>query len=191
MKYVIRKVPERDTSYLERILPDALIYCDTEHKGCRYSFEQALLLANDDAVYVQDDMILCRDFRKRAEKYIKKYPSHCIVFSNTTYGKDSVNVIREGFWDPVQAPWLMCTYIPKEMAKAFIFAKRNNMFKVFKNAIKYDFDDVEWGNFLAFMNEKVFVTVPNLAGHPRNKSVTGFSRTPRICINFDYNDAER
>jgi len=33
MKYVIRKVPERDTSYLERLLPDADVYSDVLHVG--------------------------------------------------------------------------------------------------------------------------------------------------------------
>ena len=65
-----------------------------------------------------------------------------------------------------------------------------NMFKVHKNALKYDFDDVEFCDFLTSMKEKVYVTIPNLAGHPKNKSATGFSRNARICKYFDYENAE-
>lgn len=191
MKYVIRKVPERDTSYLERLLPDALIYCDENHEGCRASFEKAILLADDDAVYIQDDMILCKNFREKAEAYIAKYPSYCIVFSNQNYSKESAEVTKEGFWSAKKGAWLMCTYIPKEMARAFLAMKKSESFKRYKNVERFDLDDVEFEQFLTFVGEKVFVTVPNLAGHPRNKSVTKFKRSPRICKNFDYENAER
>ena len=109
MKWIIRKVPERDTSYLERLIPEAEVFCDTEHKGCRWSFEQAILMANDDAVYVQDDMILCKGFKAKAEEIIKRYPSHCIVFASTHYNKDSEKVDKAGFWLPEEGGWLMCT----------------------------------------------------------------------------------
>lgn len=190
MKYVIRKVPERDTSYLERLLPDPLIVCDEKHSGIRWSFRQAILLANDDAVYVQDDMLLCKNFARRAEEYIEKYPDNVIVFSNFTHDKKSCNVVTEGFWNPRAAGWLLCTYIPKKIAMAFVYACDNNLFKRPKNIKKYDLDDMEFSCFLEAFGMDVFVTVPNLAGHPKNESVSGFNRAARICPNFDYENAE-
>lgn len=189
MKIIIRKVPERDTSYLERLLPDADIYCDTKHEGCRKSFEKAILMANDDAIYVQDDMILCKDFVNRAKAYIEKYPEYVIVFSNFTHDKNC-KVFEEGFWNARKGGWLLCTYIPKQIAMAFLYAKEHKLFKVHPNVTKYDFDDMEFCMFLDHYNRTVFVTVPNLAGHPKNTSTTGFNRPTRICPNFDYENAE-
>lgn len=33
MRYVIRKIPKRNTEYLERLIPDAHVYNDTQHIG--------------------------------------------------------------------------------------------------------------------------------------------------------------
>lgn len=190
MKYVIRKVPERDTSYLEKHIPNALVYSDVKHEGCRKSFVEAILLANDDACYVQDDMILCKQFVERTQEYISKHPNNVIVFSNFTNLKGN-QIYQEGFWEPRQAGWLLCTYIPKRIAMRFVEAKRQGSFQVPANAIKYDFDDMEFNRFLEKEGEKVFLAVPNLAGHPKNQSVTGFKRPPRTCPNFDYEKAEK
>ena len=74
MKYIIRKIPKRNTKYLERLLPDALVYNDVKHHGCIYSFLKAIETVDDDCVYIQDDMLLCKNFRNLADNYIKKYP---------------------------------------------------------------------------------------------------------------------
>ena len=78
MKYVIRKVPERNTEYLEKLLPEAVVVNDVNHNGAIWSFLKAIEVADDDAVYIQDDMLLCKDFKNRAESYIKKYPNNII-----------------------------------------------------------------------------------------------------------------
>lgn len=119
MKFVIRKVPERDTSNLEAILPDALVYSDVEHKGALASFEGALRMARDDACYIQDDMILGRGFREKAEYYISLNPNDVIVFSNNTDLK-TMNVSTQGYHLADKALWLLCTYIPNRIAIAYL-----------------------------------------------------------------------
>ena len=192
MKWVIRKVPERDTEYLERNIPNSIVINDTEHVGAIKSFIMALKEANDDAVYVQDDMLLCKDFCTKALEYIDRLSNQVIVFANFTHDK-LCKVFDEGYHSPRSACWLLCTYIPKRIAERFISFMENEAEtcgfipnKFFQN----DFDDAIFSRFLENIGEYVYVTVPNLAGHPKNKSVINPNRPKRICPNFDYKNAQ-
>ena len=107
MKYVIRKVPERDTSYLERLIPGALIYNDIEHCGAVESFVAAIKQADDDAVYIQDDMLLCTDFCARVESCIAQHPDTVVIFSTTS------RLAKAGINPASKRRSLLCTYIPR------------------------------------------------------------------------------
>ena len=195
MKYVIRKVPERNTKYLERLIPDALVYNDTVHEGAIWSFVQAIEKVDDDAVYVQDDMILCRDFIQRTQEYVNKYPDEVIVFSNFSHGKLTQKAVTEGFFHPKEGGWLLCTYIPKELAKGFAQWWRGSRWRhtvpasSYCNWIKRQYDDIFFRQYLIEQGRQVFVTVPNLAGHPKNESVID-KRPPKWTTNFDFENAE-
>ena len=189
MKYVIRKVPERNTAYLERLLPDALIVNDTEHKGAIESFHDALRMADDDAVYVQDDMILCKDFIERTKRYIIRYPDSVIVFCNNTNLKE-YDITKEGFWPAGVASWLMCAYIPKAIAQQYLTELETGAWKIKDRHIRGQYDDLNWMDWMKRWNKNVFLTVPNLAGHPSNVSVIDSNRPPRTSKNFDYVNAE-
>ena len=190
MKYVIRKVPERDTSYLERLLPGALIYNDVNHEGAIASFVGAIKLANDDALFVQDDMLLAKNFIERSNRYIEKYPNQVIVFANIT-DHDYEKVFEEGFYPPRSAGWLLCTYIPKRVQDVFLEFMETRARQKYARTFKYQGDDILFNRCLDhYMDEYVFVTIPNLAGHPKNVSVVCKSRPTRLCVNFDYKNAE-
>lgn len=194
MKYIIRKVPERDTSYLERLIPSATVYNDTEHTGAINSFIQALKTADDDAVYVQDDMLLCKGFVGKAEEYISRYRDSVIVFANFTHDKQSADVTKEGFYSARKGGWLLCTYIPKSIAYAFVKwyeSKGYESVRNYKRYIEMQGDDVLFCRFLELIDKEVFVTVPNIAGHRKNKSVINANRPVRVCVNFDYEGAEQ
>ena len=195
MKYVIRKVPERDTSYLERLIPEAIVYNDVNHTGAIQSFVGVIKQVRDDAVYIQDDMILCKDFIRRTQEYIDRYPDEVIVFSNRTDGKRTSIANSEGFYNPKEAGWLMCTYIPKTIAIDFaqwwICGRWQRVVHPWysRNWIKKQFDDIFFRSYLIEKGKSVFVAVPNLAGHPANDSVID-CRPPRITTNFDFENAE-
>lgn len=189
MKYVIRKVPERNTAYLERLLPGALIVDDVQHKGAIESFHEAIRQADDDAVYVQDDMILCRDFMEKTKRYILRYPDSVIVFSNHTNGRFA-SMRKEGFYSPADMPWLLCTYIPKKVAMQYLKEVESGAWKISNIDKKHQYDDLNWGKWLKHWWKTVFLTVPNLAGHPANRSVIDRRRPARTCLNFDYENAE-
>ena len=189
MKYVIRKVPERNTAYLERLLPDALIYNDTGRIGALWSFHEAMRLADDDAVYIQDDMFLCKDFRKRAEEYIRKYKDEIVVFSNHTNTRE-INIREEGFWEPKKACWLLCTYIPRAFAREYLDDVDSGRWKIERKRLQGQYDDLNLQDYLKSKGRDVFLTVPNLAGHPANISSINKYRPIRITDNFDYENME-
>lgn len=191
MKFVIRKVSERDTTYLERCLPNALIVNDTERRGALWSFREALRRTDDDAVYIQDDMILCRDFVNVSVQAVDKYPLNVIVFANCIQSSQPKSAAFEsGFYSPWRAGWLLCTYIPHRIARRFIEDNDSGRWKPRANCLKYDFDDLDFNDWLHDIGEDVYLTVPNLAGHPANKSTINEKRSTRLCWNFDYENAE-
>ena len=205
MKYIIRKVPERNTAYLERLIPNHLIFNDVNHNGCIWSFLKAIELADDDAIYVQDDVLLCKDFVAKSKKVVAQYPYKVIVFSTPflksafikgekTAGGDSI-IDKEGFYLARDACWLLCTYIPKKIAQDFYNFYISDEVKTLGSYNKYmkmQADDLMFRRFLErYGYDEVFVTVPNLVGHEENKSVTIASRPKRICPMFDYDNAEK
>ena len=197
MKYVIRKVPERNTEYLEKLLPEAVVVNDVNHNGAIWSFLKAIEVADDDAVYIQDDMLLCKDFKNRAESYIKKYPNNIISFSTLTEKKNQKNPIgEEGFYTAKEGCWLLAIYIPKVIAKAFkmfFIAEQYKKIPQYERYIKSQFDDIFFCRWVdMFAKEKVFVTNPSLCGHNElQKSVINPARPKRISPMFDYGDCEK
>ena len=200
MKYIIRKVPERNTRYLERLLPDAVVVNDVNHNGCIWSFLKAIETDDDDAVYIQDDILLCKDFRKKAEEYISKYPSDVIVFcfpvqKNNKNASWFCQVKKEGFYSAKDGCYLLCTYIPKKIACLFYdfcISGECETIGAYKKYIKMQADDLMFNRFLEKKDfNNVFVTIPNLAGHEENVSVTVKSRPKRISPMFDYENCEK
>lgn len=196
MKYVIRKVPERDTSYLERLLHDADVYSDVLHVGAIQSFIGAIKKTRDNAVYVQDDMILCKDFVRRTQEYIDRYPNEVIVFSNFSHGARTCVAVKEGFYHPREGGWLLCTYVPWDIGIGFAQWwicgrwQRTVPGNRSQRWIKKQYDDIFFRQYLMEIGKSVFVVVPNLAGHPINKSVID-DRPSKITTNFDFEDAEK
>ena len=192
MHYVIRKVPERDTSILESILGnDVIVYSDEQHKGALNAFIDVLNRVNDDAVFIQDDMILCRNFKKRVSEYINSHKDEVVVFSNNDNDKECKDARHEGYYSSMIAGWQLCTYIPLKYAKGFLewwFIKGGNK-KVPKYYIQRQYDDFCFNRYLYEIGQPVFLVVPNLAGHPKNESTIS-KRSYRITHNFNYEDTD-
>ena len=187
MKFVIRKVPERDTSILESILPNAIVYNDVRHEGCLTSFIRVLEEVDDDAVYIVDDMILAKNFKERAQAVIAERPNDVIVFSNFAYIDKTK---KEGYYPADMMSWLLCTYIPKRIAKPYVEFMKNGAKGMPKKWFVREADDATFGCFLQRqLSEVVYLTVPNLAGHSANTSVVNPTREARLTENFDYANA--
>ena len=76
IKYFVRTTGEREFNYDL----DYEIILDTEHKPIQ-SFIRSLYLINDfDSVLLEDDVVLCKNFKEEIEKVIAQYPEHIINF---------------------------------------------------------------------------------------------------------------
>lgn len=76
IKYFVRTTKERDFNYDL----DYELVVDTERKPVQ-SFIRSLYLMNDtDSVLLEDDLVLCKNFKEEIEKVIAQYPNNIINF---------------------------------------------------------------------------------------------------------------
>ena len=160
------------------------MYCDTLHEGALRSFLAAMRMANDNAIYIQDDLVVCKDFAQKARKYVDMCPKHVIVFSSCF---DSNNAVKNEF-ARLKNVSLLCTYIPKYIADIYLKAINSGEWKITEREKKLQFDDLNFSKFLWESGFDVFVAFPSLAGHLPGKSVIKKSRPIRLSANFDYNN---
>lgn len=125
IKYFIRTTGERqlDNSY-SQIEYERLV--DKEHKPVKSFIEQLKFINNFDSVLLEDDLILCKDFKNRIEEVINQYPNDIINFF-TVPMKYFKTKKEYGFC------YNQCTYYPK--GKALLIA--NEIEYVLKNDTRY------------------------------------------------------
>ena len=105
MKYYIRTTGERilDESY-EQIPYIKLI--DKDHRYIDFFVDELERIGAEDCVIIEDDCVLCKDFKQRIEEVIAQYPNRVINFF---YWARHYFKTRESF-DYFQN---QCTYYPK------------------------------------------------------------------------------
>lgn len=112
MKYYIRTTLERklDSSY-NQIEYELLV--DREHKNVKAFINQIIELSklNEDCVILEDDIVLCKDFKSRIEKVISEYPDRIINFFYNP--GEWLPEICEGFI----FVFMQCVYFPKQILK--------------------------------------------------------------------------
>ncbi len=110
IKYYIRTTGERqlDSSY-SQIEYELLV--DKEHRYIDFFVDELERVGSDDCVIIEDDCVLCKDFKKRIEEVIGKFPNEIINFFQfpaMAYFKthSSTNYLMN-----------QCTYYPKGLSK--------------------------------------------------------------------------
>ena len=78
MKYYVRTTGERDLSAYSSL--DYTPLYDYEHKPVESFIEQMKIISKSNAVFMEDDIILCKDFEAKLEEAVKKYPGQVINF---------------------------------------------------------------------------------------------------------------
>lgn len=121
LKFYVRTTLERqlDSSY-SQIEYELLV--DTEHKPIESFIEQLEQISEYDSVLLEDDLILCKDFKNKIEEVINKYPNKIINFF---YHQDEYYQTREA----MEYSNNQCTYYPKGVGKLIA--------KEMKNFVKY------------------------------------------------------
>ena len=185
LKFYVRTTLERqlDSSY-SQIEYELLV--DTEHKPIESFIEQLEQISEYDSVLLEDDLILCKDFKNRIEEVINKYPNKIINFF---YHQDEYYQTREA----MEYSNNQCTYYPKGVSKLIA--------KEMKNFIKYS-NQYSWIENLA-LRKLHFTHIqyrPCLVQHLDNRSLIQKHKIirPRITpyfvdyleeLNIPYEDA--
>lgn len=109
MKYYIRTTGERilDESY-EQI--DYVKLVDKDHRYIDFFVDKLEELGSEDIVIIEDDCVLCKDFKKRIEAVISQYPNKIINFFQYK--------VKKYFFTHESDKYLMnqCTYYPKGLS---------------------------------------------------------------------------
>ena len=123
IKYFVRTTGERqlDESY-NQIEYELLI--DKEHKPVKSFIEQLEIMNNYDSVLLEDDLILCKNFKERIEEVINKNPNIIINFFNAPTIYQDIKI-------DINFSFQQCRYFPKGSCNVFI-----NELKPYINAKK-------------------------------------------------------
>lgn len=129
MKYYVRTTGDRQFSY--DINYETLV--DTERKPIKSFIDQLKYISDNDAVLLEDDLILCKDFQNRIEEVIKQYPNMVINFFDDPF-RFYLTEERPG----IKFRQNQCTYYPKGLAKQ-IADKMEEIWPKYPNEKQYDF----------------------------------------------------
>ena len=159
MTYYVRTTSERqlDTSF-NQISYNLII--DREHKPIDSFIDALYLISNEDAVLMEDDIILCQNFEEEITKVIKQYPNRIINFFRFPSPMDTEETEK--------IIYNQCTFYPKGIAKqiADIMValprrtdSKKNMYSLLENEA------------LIQLDQKVVQYVPHLVQHLDNDSI--------------------
>lgn len=175
IKYFVRTTGERQLdSTLSQIEYTMLI--DREHKPVKSFIGQLEVISDYDAVFLEDDVQLCRDFKQRIEDIIKVYPDRVINFFTAPLNYFMTREAQTFFFN-------QCTYYPKGLAKEI--AREMRVIEN-KEPGKHQYDVLE-SMALKNMQIKHIQFRPCLVQHLDFKSLVGNRDNYRITPYFvDY-----
>lgn len=130
IKYFIRTTKERvlDESISRELGENYTLLIDTEHKPIDSFIKQLSDISEYDSVLLEDDVVLCKNFKMRIEKAISEYPDRLINFFTdwslyfTTY--TTLGIFRSN----------QCTYYPKGLSKII----SDKMKELYSSKVGYD-----------------------------------------------------
>lgn len=179
IKYYVRTTGERtlDESFSQI---DYELLVDRENKPVKSFIEQLKTISNCDSVLLEDDLVLCKDFKNKIEETINQYPNELINFF--TLPMMYFKTKKEFSFSYNQ-----CTYYPK--GKALLIA--NEIEYILENDPKYkgcpQYDILE-NRALINLNIKHVKYRPCLIQHLDNGSImnnnVSYSRITPYFIDY-------
>ena len=155
IKYFVRTTQEREFNYDL----DYELLIDKEKKPVESFINQLRLISESDSVLLEDDLILCKDFKNKIENVIKQYPNRIINFFTDPRVYFTTHLSSEFMWN-------QCTYYPKGIG--LIVA--NEMEKMHRQIPSMPYDQVE-NNVLKRLNIPHIKYRPCLVQHLDNDSL--------------------
>lgn len=187
MKYYVRTTGERDLSQYS-VLEYTPLY-DYEHRPVESYIEQLRLISDDDAVLLEDDVILCKDFQNKIEDVISNHKHQIINFYQcpTMYHKPMVYPAKMFMWN-------QCIYYPKGIGS--ILADEMERLLSIKKYKQYDMLEAD---ALYNLHINFYVHKPLLVKHIGRESLIGNNPDVSEALFFiddledaglDYNDVQ-
>ena len=78
IKYYVRTTGERKFDYSNEIEYETLV--DTEHNPGKHFLDSLKHIKNENAVLMEDDLVLCKNFKEEIERVIEEHPNTIINF---------------------------------------------------------------------------------------------------------------
>ena len=113
MKVYIRTTGERilHPSIQRELGNNYQLLIDREHRPVDSFIDQLELISEDDALLLEDDIILCHNFLQEVNKAVSQFPNLVINFFNSPLDYYTSHIATNHFC------WNQCTYYPKELSK--------------------------------------------------------------------------
>lgn len=172
-RYFIRTTNERilDKTYAQI---DYELLIDLEHKPVKSLIEQLKYINQYDSILLEDDLILCKDFKNIIESVISQYPNEIITFFSNP--KKYIDIHKDNNFSYSQ-----CRYYPK-----------GSMLNVVNKLEKY-VDKCTTASFITRIAKEINLQLlhyrPCLVQHLENGSLLGIRRKDRRTAYFiDYLD---
>ena len=173
MKYYVRTTGERQFNY--DINYETLV--DREHKPIKSFINQLKYISSNDSILLEDDLVLCKDFKKRIEEIVAQYPNSVINFYESPYDFYFTEE-RRG----IKYRFNQCTYYPKGVSK-LIADKMEEIWPRYQNIKQYDFlqayamDELD----MSYISYR-----PCLVQHLNGRSIIGNSDNVSTLFFIDY-----
>lgn len=180
MKYYVRTTLERklDETY-SQIEYELLI--DKEHKPVESFIKQLEIISEEDSVLLEDDLILCKNFKERIESVITQFPDKIINFFTCPSSYFKTREFKTFAWN-------QCTYYPKGVSKKLATAMREVRESRDKSEGELQYDVLE-SQGLKKLGLTHIQYRPCLVQHLDGKSLIGNRTSGRMTIYFiDYLD---
>jgi len=164
VRIIIRAVKERGhfIDYLKKHLPEAE-WCFDEKKNAMHTFLKGMKQAGDDAViHMEEDIVLTKNFLKKANKVITNKPYNLIQF----FSMRKADLEIGSRWDNT---FMMnqCHYNPPKFSRYFL-----EFYDYWEDKIKEPFGyDTMMQSFLKKNKIKYWIHVPSLVDHRIAKSM--------------------
>lgn len=161
IKFFVRTTLERelDVSYNQI---DFELLIDTEHKPVESFINQLEQVSAYDAVLLEDDLLLCNNFKEEVERIIKNHPNEIIQFYTKPCSYFTSHYSQNFVYN-------QCTYYPKGIGK--ILANKMRLYNGSVNG--YDIIENEAIHKLGLY---IYIYRPCLVQHIDNFSLIGNSK---------------
>lgn len=182
-RIIVRTVPEREdyAAYLRDRLPEAEWCVDRAHDPVGNFLAALTLQGDDDAIHLDDDVVLARDWRILAEGHLAVRRGHPIQWFSARPKADERGARWERHFIGTQ-----CFHLPGRLAPGAVEWFDTWPGSPHPSLHPQRLFDVGLGAYLRSLDERVWVTCPSLVQHRLGPSAMGHHLTGGYQATFTH-----